>query len=328
MASITRYSAVVLLAVAVASCTTKKTEAPAPSGPSEFGTSLVLTASPDLLTQDGQSTSQIVIQARDANSQPARNVPLRIDIIADGAITDFGSVSQKSISTGSDGRATIVYRAPEPVGDVVREVTVSIAATPLTGDARGNTPRTVDIRLVPEGTVGGETPVPDFQFSPEDPLQLQTVTFDASDPDLDSILVHYAWDFDDGGKSTGRTVNHQFEAAGNYGVTLTVTDRAGRRGSRSKNVQVETSGVPASSFVFSPTEPAVGQDIIFNGAGSTAVPPRAIVSYKWVFGDGDTDSGMIASHSYDDPGAYNVTLTVTDDAGNQHTSSQEVEVVP
>lgn len=38
----------------------------------------------------------------------------------------------------------------------------------------------------------------------------------------------YAWDFDDGGSSTTQNPNHTFTAAGEYTVTLTVTDACGR----------------------------------------------------------------------------------------------------
>ena len=326
MASIQKLAALAVLTVAVAACTTTKTEPPAPSGPSVFGTALVVTASPSLLPQDGQSTSQIVIQAHDANNQPVRNLSLRADIVVGGTVTDFGRLSQKSIATGADGRATLTYTAPAAVDDVDRQTTVSIAVTPLSGDARGDTPRSVDIRLVPTGVVGGETLVPAFRVSPEPLLQLQTATFDASDAKLDSQLVAYAWDFGDGSKGSGRVTSHQFRDVGTYTVTLTVTDLAGRKGSRSLNVPVESAGLPTASFVFSPTNPGIGEEIAFNGAGSTAIAPRTIVKYDWQFGTDRTGSGMVVFKTYDTPGTYNVTLTVSDDAGNKATATQGVTV--
>lgn len=326
MASTQKLAALAVLTLAVAACTTKKTEPPAPSGPSVFGTALVVTASPSLLPQDGQSTSQIVIQAHDGNNQPVRNLSLRADIVVGGTVTDFGQLSQKSISTGSDGRATITYTAPPAVDNVDRQTTVSIAVTPLSGDARGDTARTVDIRLVPTGTVGGDTQVPAFTVSPEPLVQLQTATFDASDDRLNSQLVAYAWDFGDGSKGSGRVASHQFRDVGTYTVTLTVTDLAGRKGSRSLNVAVESAGLPTASFVFSPTNPGIGEEIAFNGAGSTAIAPRTIVKYDWQFGTDRTGSGMVVFKTYDTPGTYNVTLTVTDDAGNKATATQGVTV--
>jgi len=52
MASIYRYTAVAALALSMGACTTKKTEPPAPSGPSELGTTLAIAATPDLLPQE------------------------------------------------------------------------------------------------------------------------------------------------------------------------------------------------------------------------------------------------------------------------------------
>jgi gliding motility-associated-like protein len=46
--------------------------------------------------------------------------------------------------------------------------------------------------------------------------------------------------------------------------------------------------------------------------GSSNSPIR---SYEWVFGDGQTDTGADLNHTYQAPGAYNVTLTVTDANG-------------
>jgi len=81
-----------------------------------------------------------------------------------------------------------------------------------------------------------------------------------------------------------------------------------------------------AGFVFSPTTPGIGEEIVFNGASSTAVSPRTIVSYQWQFGTDRSGSGMIVTKKYDTPGTYNVSLTVTDDAGNKGTSSQGVTV--
>jgi chitodextrinase len=97
-------------------------------------------------------------------------------------------------------------------------------------------------------------------------------------------------------------------------------------GSRSKTVVVGTSGDPAAGLRLLADDPGIGDQIVFNGASSTAVSPRTIVSYDWQFGTGRSGSGMIVSKKYDTPGTYNVTLTVTDDAGNKGTSSQGVTV--
>ena len=52
------------------------------------------------------------------------------------------------------------------------------------------------------------------------------------------------------------------------------------------------------------------------------------MSYDWNFGSGRTGNGVTVSKQYDQPGAYVVTLTVTDDASQQATISQTITVVP
>jgi hypothetical protein len=42
-----------------------------------------------------------------------------------------------------------MYTAPEPLLGDTRHTFITIVITPLTGDARAQVPRTVDIRLVP-----------------------------------------------------------------------------------------------------------------------------------------------------------------------------------
>ncbi len=71
---------------------------------------------------------------------------------------------------------------------------------------------------------------------------------------------------------------------------------------------------PVASFTFSPTDPNPCQQISFDGRASHD-PDGHIVSYAWQFGDGNTSTGAIATHSFAATGTYMVRLTVTDDQG-------------
>jgi PKD repeat protein len=328
MALTFRSTLIVAAALLVTGCTTKKTEAPDLSGPSELATSISLTASPDILNQDGQSTSAITILARDSNGQPLKGLSLRADIEVNNVVTDFGQLSTKNVATGADGRASVVYKAPASVDSADHGTMVTIAVTPLSGDAHADFARTVQIRLVPTGTVsGGLIAVPDFVMDPNTANVLETVTFDASTTDgSDAKLVGYLWDFGDGSIGSGRTTSHQYRSAGVYSVTLTVTDTGGNKGSRSKSLTVGAGQGPAADFVFSPKVPLVHDVITFDASTSTAPAPRHIVSYEWQFGTGRTATGMVVSKSYDTAATYSVTLTVTDDAGNKSTVAKDVEV--
>jgi PKD repeat protein len=51
-------------------------------------------------------------------------------------------------------------------------------------------------------------------------------------------------------------------------------------------------------------------------ASRSSDPDGSIVSYVWDFGDTNSDTGASVSHTYDSAGEYVVTLTITDDGGN------------
>lgn len=317
----------VALALALAGCTVKKQEAPPVSGPSELGTSISLAANPDTLPQDGLSQSQIVVQARDGSGQPVRNLPLAAEIAVNGVVQDFGRLSARNLATGSDGRASLTYTAPAQVDSVDRRTTVSIRVVPIGSDAGTQVARSVDIRLVPPGIIVPPGPgVPNFTISPNPATQLQSVQFDASDPQLNGVLISYQWDFGDGSSGSGRLVQHQYRNSGVFTVTLTVADSTGAASSLAKQVTVNPGAAPNASFTYSPSNPGIGTEIFFNASASTAAAGRSIVSYDWEFGTGRTASGVVVSKRYDTPGSYTVTLVVTDDAGVQGTTSTTVTV--
>jgi len=60
----------------------------------------------------------------------------------------------------------------------------------------------------------------------------------------------------------------------------------------------------------------VGQIITFNG-NRCYDNENNIITYFWDFGDGTNSTGMIAHHAYSEKGIYTVTITITDDIGQQ-----------
>ena len=81
-------------------------------------------------------------------------------------------------------------------------------------------------RLYAIGTV--RTPTASFTTSPAVPLPGETATFNASESSTPvGSIVSWEWDFGDGTTGTGEVVNHTYDAAGEYNVTLTVTNDEG-----------------------------------------------------------------------------------------------------
>src|SRR3989442_5815720 len=85
--------------------------------------------------------------------------------------------------------------------------------------------------------------------------------------------------------------------------------------------------VAVSYFAFSPGSPASPQPFAFfiarqdqmttsfdasGSVGGTGHP--SIQSYAWTFGDGAPGAGVSTTHTYQTPGPYTVTLTVSDRA--------------
>lgn len=322
----------VALAVAVSGCKLQNQEPPPLSGPSELALSIAVSAVPDVLTQDGASQSQIQVFARDANGQPVRNIPLRAEIQVGGVVQDFGSLSARTIVTGNDGRASLVYTAPlAPVPAVDTNTRVTIAVTPIGSDFANALPRFVEIRLVPPGVIlpPNNAPVPAFTFAPFSPSVGDDVVFDASlstDPEGASTITAFAWSFGDGSTGSGQIATHRFNRVGTFAVTLTVTDQGGLSASTTKTVSIGAGAAPSASFSFSPTTPARNQAVFFDASSSRPASGRTIISYSWNFGDGASAQGITTSHVYTVVGTYNATLTVRDDAGQQATATQSLSV--
>jgi PKD repeat protein len=84
-------------------------------------------------------------------------------------------------------------------------------------------------------------------------------------------------------------------------------------------------GSPVAQFSYTPSSPRTAQDVFFDGSLSID-PDGSIVSYQWSYDDGDFETGMTQYHDFVKAGTYNVTLTVTDNAGNKASTTRLVTV--
>jgi PKD repeat protein/KaiC/GvpD/RAD55 family RecA-like ATPase len=82
---------------------------------------------------------------------------------------------------------------------------------------------------------------------------------------------------------------------------------------------------PNATFTYSPTTPLTGENVTFNATSSLDLDGQ-IVGYFWDFGDGNTSTDNIATHSYADNGTYTVTLTTTDNDGLNDTALGTITV--
>jgi PKD repeat protein len=163
-------------------------------------------------------------------------------------------------------------------------------------------------------TVMNRPPVASFTETAETVDTDEAISFDASDSsDPDGYIVDYSWDFGDGAKGTGVSVQHAYSQDGTYTVTLTVTDNDGATDT-AKATKTVNNRSPIASFTESAETVSSGESIHFD-ASESHDPDGTIVSYSWDFGDGNTATGVEVDHAYEDDGVYTVTLTVVDDDG-------------
>ena len=87
-----------------------------------------------------------------------------------------------------------------------------------------------------------------FVFAPNQPEVGEAVNFTDQSSD-DGMIASRDWEFGDGATASGETPSHSYGAAGDYTVTLTVTDDEGASSTTSQTVSVsDGSGGGGSSF--------------------------------------------------------------------------------
>jgi PKD repeat protein len=117
------------------------------------------------------------------------------------------------------------------------------------------------------------------------------------------------WSFGDGATSTIQNPSHQYGAAGSFPVTLIVTGTNGcvDTATAANNITIGSSLVP--SFTMDDSAGCGPLTIQFD----CTVPDA--VTWSWDFGDGTTSTADNPSHTYNSPGSYSITLSVTTVSG-------------
>ncbi len=129
--------------------------------------------------------------------------------------------------------------------------------------------------------------------------------FSATTPNI----TNWMWDLGDGQTSTQQNPSHQYSSAGNYNVSLIVTNTNGCSDTLSRSNFINIGNTLIPSFTMSDTSGCSPLPINFN-----CTVPNA-TTWNWNFGDGTTATLKSPSHIYSNPGSYSITLTVTTQSG-------------
>ena len=123
-------------------------------------------------------------------------------------------------------------------------------------------------------------------------------------------ITRHSWSFGDGGSSSIVNPTYTYRTPGTYTVTLAVTGPGGTS-NVSRQITVNSPAAPVAAFTASTVsgEPPLTVDFTNGSTGQ-------INTIEWDFGDGSTSTEQNPTHIFNDPGTYNVILTVTGNGGS------------
>jgi len=151
--------------------------------------------------------------------------------------------------------------------------------------------------------------LPDADFYASDLNPCANVAINFSDNSTGTYDT-WAWDFGDNSTSGLQNPSHTYTKAGTYNVSLTISNGCGND-TETKNNYITVLALPEADFIGSPPSGCAPLTVDF-----TDLSTGNITSRSWTFGDGGTSADKNPSHAYTIPGTYTVSLTVSNDCGN------------
>ncbi len=137
--------------------------------------------------------------------------------------------------------------------------------------------------------------------------------------------IFYNWTFGDGTYNGEEDPVHTFSEPGIYTVHLTVTDSSSKEAT-SQDIEITVTSEDGLEVII--------QQGRSTGPAPLTVPFTSSVSfgtgpyfYHWNFDDGTTSTMKDVNHTFENPGSYTVTLTVTDSSSRVSISNELTVVV-
>jgi PKD repeat protein len=152
-------------------------------------------------------------------------------------------------------------------------------------------------------------PQADFSAEPESGIAPLSVQF--NDESV-GMIDTWSWDFGDGGTSTERNPVHIYNDTGSYTPSLRVSGDGGTN-TKTKPAYINVTAIYADFFA-NKTKGFVLFEVEFTD-NSTSLGPD-IAGWHWEFGDGGTSEVQNPTHTYQDTGSYDVSLTVYSSGGS------------
>ncbi len=201
--------------------------------------------------------------------------------------------------------------------------TVALSISTADGDDTENKPSYIVVSPALLPPTAAFSAVPTAGFVP------LAVAFTDLSTDGGTAITSRAWNFGDGGTSTEQNPSHTYNAVGTYTVSLAVTNAVGSDTDTIPNL-ITASVVPVpptADFSGTPTSGNAPLAVTFTDLSTAGTSP--ITSRLWDFGDQTTSTETNPSHTYTNPGAYTVVLSVsTADGDDTENKASYIVVSP
>ena len=136
-------------------------------------------------------------------------------------------------------------------------------------------------------------------------------------------ITNWNWDFGDGNYSSSQSPNHTYSTAGSYSVFLYVSDSSSSCfDSIMKIITVNANPNPCQAAFLSSVNPI--NKYLYSFTDQSQGNPYL---WEWNFDDGSSSNNQNPSHTYSQPGTYNVSLKITTQSCVD-TISQQITILP
>ncbi|MGK0391755.1 MAG: gliding motility-associated-like protein, partial [Maribacter sp.] len=134
---------------------------------------------------------------------------------------------------------------------------------------------------------------------------------------IPDTAVNFVWDLGDGNASTLKNPTHYYSGPGNFKITLTQKTDSGCTDQQTKNITIYAN--PVADFIFN--------NVCFNDTTpftNRSFGTQGVLSYKWDFGSGNTDTLENVDYLFPIEGENKVTLVTTSEFGCTDTAIKKV----
>ena len=160
-------------------------------------------------------------------------------------------------------------------------------------------------------------PVADFSASDQNPCVNTDVNFTDLSTPSDNINS-WSWDFGDGSTNTTQNTSHQYSAAGNYTVSLNVTNECGSN-TTTKIDYITITAPPVAAFSANPPSGYAPLTVTFTDESTGTID-----NWTWDFPGGSPSNATgqgPQTVTYSAVGTYTVSLNVSNNCGSNTTST-------